>query len=126
MNAKADVKRLKLAVSGNIDESNKVEGDAIPEPRTEVRDNGVFYIGTKIAEGGKVIELPPMRLCDRLEIIGRGMDEGQEHYRVLRWRSRGSNQEHQERMHAMNLGMVGDRQGWALLRSGGAGSRSRS
>ena len=116
MNAKADVKRLKLAVSGNIDESNKVEGDAIPGPRTEVRDNGVFYIGTKIAEGGKVIELPPMRLCDRLEIIGRGMDEGQEHYRVLRWRSRGSNQ---ERMHAMNLGMVGDRQGWALLRSGG-------
>ena len=117
MNAKADINRLKLAVSGG-------EGSAVslpakeeaPEARTEVRDYGVFYIDTKVAEGGKVIELPPMWLCDRLEIIGRGMDEGHDHYRVLRWRSRGSKQ---ERMHAMNLGMVGDRQGWALLQAGG-------
>lgn len=117
MNAKADVKRLKLAINGDAEQAaSKADGDVIPEPRTEVRDDGVFFIGTKVAEGGKVIELPPMRLCDRLEIIGRGMDEGHEHYRVLRWRSRGSNQ---ERMHAMNLGMVGDRQGWSLLRAGG-------
>lgn len=117
MNAKADVKRLKLAINGTDVQSAPVaEGEAIPEPHTEVRDDGVFYVGTKVAEGGKVIELPPMWLCDRLEIVGRGMDEGHEHYRVLRWRSRGS---HQERMHAMNLGMVGDRQGWSLLRAGG-------
>lgn len=116
MNAKADMKRLKLAVNGAESGPAETAVEAVPEPRTEVRDDGVFYIGTKVAEGGKVIELPPMWLCDRLEIIGRGMDEGHEHYRVLRWRSRGS---HQERMHAMNLGMVGDRQGWSLLRAGG-------
>lgn len=117
MNAKADIQRLKLAVNGGErpEESAPVPDDD-PVARTEVRDDGVFYIGTKVAEGGKVIELPPMWLCDRLEIIGRGMDEGREHYRVLRWRSRGSNH---ERMHAMNLGMVGDRQGWSLLRAGG-------
>jgi putative DNA primase/helicase len=117
VNAKADVKRLKLAIGGNsADAEQKADAEAIPEARTEVRDNGVFFIGTKVAEGGKVIELPPMLLCDRLEIIGRGIDEGHEHYRVLRWQSRGTNQ---ERMLAMGLGMVGDRQGWAQLRGGG-------
>ena len=117
MNAKADTQRLKLAVSGGeVPDVTLPAKEEIPEARTEVRKDGVYYIGTKVAEGGKVIELPPLRLCDSLEIIGRGMDEGKEHYRVLRWRSRGSNQ---ERMHAMNLGMVGDRQGWSLLRAGG-------
>lgn|GEM_PF-7111058 len=59
MNAKADVKRLKLAVNGVESGPAEASVEAVPEPRTELRDNGVFFIGTKVAEGGKVIELPP-------------------------------------------------------------------
>lgn len=117
MNAKADIKRLKLAVSGGESTAENVAAqDVPPVARTEVRDDGVFYIGTKVADGGKVIEMPPIWLCDCLDILGRGMDEGREFYRVLRWHSRGS---HQERIHAMNLGIVGDRQSWSVLRAGG-------
>lgn len=123
MNAKADLKRLKLAVSpatrtgGPEEPGQSSPPDDVPVARTEVRPTGVYYIGTKVdPSDGKVTELPPLWLCDRLEILGRGMDEGQAYYRVLRWHSRGSRQ---EMNHALNLGLVGDRQSWAILRAGG-------
>jgi len=122
MNAKADLKRLKLAANiGMVTIDGMVINSAQPEDppaaRTEVRDDGVYYIGTKIdSEDGSVIELPPLWLCDRLEIIGRGIDESRESYRALRWHSRGS---HQEQTLALNLGMVGERLSWSVLRRGG-------
>lgn len=117
MNAKADVKRLKLAVSGGDASTGKEESEAEePVARTEVRDDGVYYIGIKNDKDSGAIELPPLWLCDRLEILGRGMDESRDFYRVLRWHSRGN---HQERIYAMNLGMVGDKQSWSIFRAGG-------
>lgn len=117
MNAKADLQRLKLATSNSKPTRDTDAGDEPPIARTEVLDNGVFFIGTTVdPKSGSTTELPPMWLCDRLEILGRGRDENRDFYRVLRWHSRGN---HQEQMHALNLGSVGDRQSWAILRAGG-------
>ncbi len=117
MNAKSDLKRLKLAVCNDLDTSGDDTPEDVPIARTEVRENGVFFIGTKVdPTDGKVTELPPLWLCDRLEILGRGIDESREFYRVLRWNSRGNRH---EMTYALNLGIVGDRQAWSVLRAGG-------
>ncbi|MEH6460383.1 DUF927 domain-containing protein [Chitinimonas sp. JJ19] len=86
-------------------------------PRFEVTDQGVFYIGTKVdAQTGAVTELPPMWLCDRLAIIGRGTDDSGEHYRILSWQSRGNRA---PQTHALPLGSIGERSSWAMLRAHG-------
>lgn len=131
MTAKNDLRRLRLATTNpTLAAENDPEADArapespqtppaasIPTPRTENRSEGVFYIGTKVdPQSGAVTELPPLWLCDPLEIQGRGMDEAGDHYRILSWNSRGN---HQAQQQAINLGMVGERQSWGLLRAGG-------
>ena len=117
MNAKADLNRLKLTIASD---GGVVIDSALDEPpvaRTEVREDGVYYIGTSVdPKSGLTSELPPLWLCDRLEILGRGMDESREFYRVLRWRCRGN---HQELIYALGLGMVGERQSWSALRARG-------
>lgn len=117
MNAPSDVKRLKLAIA-KTDKAGEPEAPkAPPSPRTEVQKDGVYFIGTKVdPQSGATTELPPLWLCDRLEILGRGTDEAGDHYRVLRWRSRG---DHAEKNHALSLGIVGDRESWSILRSHG-------
>ena len=85
--------------------------------RFEVSESGVFYIGIKHDSNTKSdIELPPAWLCDRLEIIGRGEDDTGRGYRILRWNSRGSGT---VRISAFPLAMIGEREGWALLRERG-------
>lgn len=97
--------------------------------RFEVSQSGVFYIGIKHDSNTKSdIELPPTWLCDRLEIIGRGEDDAGRGYRILRWNSRGSGT---VRITAFPLAMIGEREGWALLRERGwqlppRGRRSKS
>ncbi|MBY4734014.1 DUF927 domain-containing protein [Cupriavidus pauculus] len=87
------------------------------KPRFEVNRDGVHYIGVRHdSKAESDIELPPVWLCDRLEIIGRGEDDAGRGYRILRWRSRGSGT---ERVTAFPLATVGEREGWALLREGG-------
>lgn len=114
MSAQADMQRLKLATSSLKKAAKPAESLS---PRTEVRKEGVFYIGTKLdPQTGDTSELPPLWLCDPMEIMGRGMDESGEHYRILRWNSRGN---HHEQNHALNLGIAGDRQSWGILRAGG-------
>lgn len=86
-------------------------------PRFEVSKGGVFYIGVR--RGGKAeadVELPPVRLCDRLELIGRGEDDAGRGYRIVRWNSRGSGT---QRITAFPLATIGEREGWAMLREGG-------
>jgi len=118
VNARTDLQRLKLATAKKDAGAGKQPNPGEPpSPRTDVRKEGIFYIGTKLdPETGVPTELPPLWLCDRLEIAGRGIDESGEHYRILRWHSRGN---HQEQQLALNLGMVGERQSWAILRAGG-------
>lgn len=130
MNAPEDMKRLKLAASRGKkleqpqeagaeppDSANAQQAAPVPVPRIETRPEGVFFIGVKVDEkSGAASELPPWWLCDHLEIIGRGEDEAGEHYRILRWKSRGS---HREQHLALNLGLVGERDSWRILRAGG-------
>jgi len=86
-------------------------------PRFEVSKDGVFHIGVR--RGGKAeadIELSPVRLCDRLELIGRGEDDAGRGYRIVQWNSRGSGT---QRITAFPLATIGEREGWAMLREGG-------
>ncbi|MDW3681623.1 DUF927 domain-containing protein [Cupriavidus sp. CV2] len=86
-------------------------------PRFVVSDAGVFFIGIRHDSSAEAdIELPPVWLCDRLDIIGRGEDEAGRGYRILRWHSRGSGT---ERVSAFALAMVGEREGWSILRERG-------
>jgi putative DNA primase/helicase len=86
-------------------------------PRFEVSASGVSYIGVKHDSKAEAdIELPPVRLCDRLDIIGRGEDDSGRGYRILRWNSRGSGT---ERVTAFPLAMIGEREGWAMLKERG-------
>jgi putative DNA primase/helicase len=86
-------------------------------PRFEVSASGVFHIGIKHDSKAEAdIELPPAWLCDRLEIVGRGEDDAGRGYRILRWSSRGSGT---MRVTAFPLAMIGEREGWAMLRERG-------
>lgn len=131
MNARTDLSRLKLAASKGKKVVEKPEEEGaealgstnaptdvpVPIPRVETRPEGVFYIGTKVdPHSGATSELPPWRLCDPLDIIGRGEDEAGVQYRILRWKKRGS---HREQNLAMSLGIVGERDCWRILREGG-------
>ena len=55
-------------------------------PYFECKSSGVYYIHTETDKDGRIIEKPPLRLSDGLELIGRGIDANGGHYRVIRWR----------------------------------------
>jgi len=87
------------------------------KPRYECRRDGVFYIGTKTdPHSGKQAELPPIWLCECLEIIGSGIDDNGDAYRLVKWSSR---IDHKTHIIALANGAVGDRESWARLRAGG-------
>ncbi len=93
------------------------------KPRFDCRRDGVFYIGTKTdRDSGEVVELPPLWLCDRLEIIGSGIDDGGDAYRLAKWTSRIDRQPH---TFALPNGGIGERECWARLRAGGLAVSSR-
>lgn len=110
----SDDKARLTVITGGGEPKPEVESAPL-EPRYEVTDKGVFYINVRY-DGKKYIEDEPMLLCDPLEILGRGKDEGGGHYRIVRWKERG---DHKERTHAMPLREIGDRHSWATLREGG-------
>lgn len=89
------------------------------EPRAyfEVRKDGLVYVGVRIdRETGKPVHVPPRWLCDPIEVLGSGQDDCGRQVRVLRWRRAGSGQEITA---AMPNADIGEREGWAQLRSGG-------
>lgn len=115
MNAHSDMRRLRAVTAGESLDGE--QEDEPPKPRVETSEAGLFYIGTKLdPQTGVTTELPPVWLCDWVEILGRGADEAGDHYRILRWNSRGVRQEQQ---YALPLGKVGDRESWAAMRSKG-------
>ncbi|TCP10888.1 putative DNA primase/helicase [Crenobacter luteus] len=108
MSARDDLQRLQQAADAPLYE---------PKPRFEVNDSGVYFIDVKHDDAsGQALEKPPVRLCDRLDLIGRGEDEAGNQYRILQWRSRGS---HAVRRMAFPLGLAGEREGWVNLRNKG-------
>lgn len=121
-NAKTDKKtasedKAKLKVIAGGGDAKPFREIIPPEPHVKVSDKGVFYIGVRYDPSAKRhVEDEPLRLCDRLDVLGRGKDEGGGHYRIVRWNARG---DHQERTHAIPLREIGDRHSWAVLREGG-------
>ncbi|QEL56607.1 DUF927 domain-containing protein [Chromobacterium paludis] len=103
---------------------NALEADKFTlRPRYQVTHDAVQFIDVKRnAETGELTELPPVSLCDRLELIGRGEDETGRQYRILSWRSRGSGT---PRRVAFPLRLAGEREGWAMLRDAGLAISSR-
>lgn len=110
----SDDKARLTVISGGGEPKPEVEAASL-EPRYEVTDKGVFYINVRY-DGKKYIEDEPMYLCDRIDILGRGKDEGGDYYRILRWHAAGDGY---ERIFALPLRDVGNRDSWGSLRAGG-------
>ncbi len=113
-NTASDDKARLTVIAGGGEPKPEVESAPL-EPRYEVTDKGVFYINVRY-DGKKYIEDEPMYLCDRIDILGRGKDEGGDYYRILRWHATGDGH---ERIFALPLRDVGNRDSWGSLRSGG-------
>jgi putative DNA primase/helicase len=77
----------------------------------------LVYIGTKIDKdsGGKQ-HAPPLRLCKDLEVIGQGIDDYGDHYRLLSWCDALTKQ---DQTLALPAAAIGEREGWGLLNSKG-------
>ncbi len=88
-----------------------------PTPYYDVQNGALVYVGIRQSKDtGQLEHAAPIRLCDALEIIGRGIDEGGEHSRLVHWRSRGTGEDV-----TLNLPcrIIGERESWALLKSKG-------
>lgn len=89
------------------------------EPRAyfDARSDGLFYIGIKLdRDTGKPMHVAPRWLCDPIEVLGSGCDDAGRQVRVLRWRRTGTGGEVTA---SMPNAEIGEREGWARLRSGG-------
>ncbi|EAP0944964.1 DUF927 domain-containing protein [Salmonella enterica] len=102
-----------------VDEVNRVRGKRAPEdelaPCVESRAGGLYWVTPKIdKQSGEVIR-PGQWLCDPLEVLGEGKDsESNAMFVALRWSYRG-----EEVTHYIRAGLIGDQQGWALLKDAG-------
>jgi putative DNA primase/helicase len=77
----------------------------------------LVYIGTKIdKESGGKQHAPPLRLCKDLEVIGQGIDDYGDHYRLLSWCDSLTKQ---DQTLALPAAAIGEREGWGLLNSKG-------
>ncbi len=65
---------------------------AKPEPYYECSTRGVYYHAVSVENDGTITEKAPKRLSDMIRLIGYGVDEAGEHYRVIEWRDRFDNQ----------------------------------
>lgn len=87
------------------------------EPWFDITDEGVYFVDTKFdLKSGEIIEQLPLWLCDKLDIIGRGVDDNDMRYRILRWLSRG---DRKIQTYALPLAAIGERGAWAALRARG-------
>ncbi|EKY07825.1 hypothetical protein HMPREF9120_00939, partial [Neisseria sp. oral taxon 020 str. F0370] len=80
----------------------------------ECKSSGVYYIHTETDKDGRIIEKPPLRLSDQIDIIGRGIDAAGGHYRIIRWRDA-----HTRRTAALACADIGTPQSWQRLQGCG-------
>ena len=55
-------------------------------PYYDCTRSGVYYCHIETDKDGGIIEKPPLRLSDQIELIGRGTDANGGYYRIIRWR----------------------------------------
>lgn len=86
------------------------------KPRYDCNRSGVFYIGVKTDKDGETSEAPPLLLADPIRLIGRGIDETGNHYRIIEWRDKLT---HQTKQAALSAAEIGSNPGWQRLQSFG-------
>lgn len=86
------------------------------KPRFECNRKGVFFIATKSDPDGNIQEMPPLRLSDSIQIIGRGVDGAGNHYRVIKWRD---SLTHRHKIAALNMADIGTNAGYQALQQRG-------
>lgn len=86
------------------------------KPRYDCNRNGVFYIGVKTDKDGETSEAPPLLLADPIRLIGCGIDDSGNHYRIIEWRDKLTRQTKQA---ALSAAEIGSNQGWQRLQSFG-------
>lgn len=64
------------------------------KPRYECTKNGVYFIGIETDKDGNAREKPPLKLSDPIELIGRGVDDDDQHYRIIRYHDPISRKQH--------------------------------
>lgn len=91
-----------------------------PDPITpyfDVMNGALCYVGVRVdKETGIRSYEQPTRLCDALEIKGRGINDSGEHSRILHWRSRGDRKDIEYNLPAR---IIGERESWGQLRARG-------
>ncbi|SMG61811.1 DUF927 domain-containing protein [Cedecea sp. NFIX57] len=85
-------------------------------PYYDVENGALVYVGVITdRRSGATSYGAPLRLCDALEVTGRGVDDSGIHFRVLHWKD--------SRNEAVTLAIpaadIGDRDGWRLLKGRG-------
>jgi putative DNA primase/helicase len=106
-----------------IDGGKKGRQEADPlKPHVENRKDGVFWITPKVdKDSGEIINNESW-LSAPLLVGGIGEDDN-ERYLVLRWQPEGSEA---ERIEALPMRDIGEREGWAKLRAGGLSITAKS
>ncbi|MDR5772469.1 MULTISPECIES: DUF927 domain-containing protein [unclassified Caballeronia] len=90
-------------------------GEGELEAHYECRQDGLYFVGVKVdRDSGKTLYVAPLWLCSALEVLGDGRDEAGRQHRVLRWHRKGNREEIH---HAMPNADIGEREGWATMRS---------
>lgn len=82
---------------------------------------GVWFYDVGTTKDGTEYYKPPVRLCDPLEIVGRGQGADEGEYRVIEYLRHGISGRSETKQAAFPLEIVGTREGWALLRGFGIG-----
>ena len=83
-------------------------------PYFDCNGSGVYYCHIETGKDGGIIEKPPLRLSDTIDIIGRGIDANGGHYRIIRWRDT-----HTRRTAALACADIGTPQSWQRLQGCG-------
>ncbi|MGA9606253.1 MAG: DUF927 domain-containing protein [Rouxiella badensis] len=96
--------------------------DGLLKPRVESRKDGVFWISPKVdKESGELINNESW-LSSPLAVVGIGEDDS-ERYLVLSWKPEGNQR---NRVEALPMRDIGEREGWAKLRAGGLSITAKS
>lgn len=92
------------------------------KPYADIRHGGLYWVEPKTdRDTGEQIERESW-LCDPLTVAGIGEDDN-ERYLILKWTPEGNLS---ERIEALPMRDIGEREGWAKLRAGGLSITARS
>lgn len=95
--------------------SNQFKTDEL-KPKVELSGNEMYYVVPKIDKSSGDITEVRHWLCAAFDLIGSGKDDDGNHYRIIKWIERGTSM---VRIDAFPMRIIGERDGWSRMRSGG-------